>query len=144
MTKFQAKVALIVAVASLFGGVASAMRDDKPEAPPKPTPIGNPGEWFPADAYPQVARDINAEGRTAFSLDIDAAGRIMTCNIVESSGSAILDSTTCSLLISNGRFKPALDKKGKPVAGTWSSAMRWKLTAAPPPPETEEAPPPKP
>ncbi|OYY66957.1 MAG: hypothetical protein B7Y49_01455 [Sphingomonas sp. 28-62-11] len=92
------------------------------------TPIGNPGDWFPLDSYPPEARIASQEGRTQFSLDIDAAGRITGCNIIESSGSDLLDSTTCSQLIANGQFKPALDSNGNPVKGTWKSAMRWRLS----------------
>ncbi len=92
-----------------------------------PKPIGNPADWFPRDSYPPAAKAASQEGRTAFSLDIDAGGRITGCNIVESSGSELLDSTTCIQLITNGRFSPAHDKDGKPVASTWSSAMRWEL-----------------
>lgn len=93
-------------------------------------PIGSPGDWFPIDSYPPEARAASQEGRTQFSLDIDAAGRITGCNIVESSGSELLDSTTCSQLILNGQFTPALDTNGKPMRGTWKSAMRWQLADA--------------
>lgn len=93
-------------------------------------PIGSPGDWFPIDSYPPEARAASQEGRTLFSLDIDAAGRITGCNIVESSGSELLDSTTCSQLILNGKFTPALDINGKPMRGTWKSAMRWQLADA--------------
>lgn len=96
------------------------------------TPIGSPGEWFPIESYPPEARAASQEGRTHFSLDIDAAGRITGCNILESSGSDLLDSTTCSQLILNGRFKPAMDRSGKPMRGTWKSAMRWQLADAEP------------
>ncbi len=106
-----------------------------PAAPPTARPIGNPGEWFPRDSYPPAAKAAGQEGRTQFSVDIDAAGRITGCNIIQSSGSELLDSTTCIQLISNGRFSPARDTNGKPVAGTWSSAMRWALKE---PVETEE------
>jgi len=93
-------------------------------------PIGNPGDWFPPESYPAEAKAASEEGRTEFSLDIDAAGRITGCNIVQSSGSDLLDSTTCSQLIGNGRFKPALDRNGKPMPGSWTSAMRWELAEA--------------
>jgi len=91
------------------------------------TPIGNPGDWFPPEAYPAAARIKAEEGRTGFSLDIDPAGRITACNIVSSSGSDLLDSQTCSQLIANGQFKPARDASGRAVSGKWHSAMRWKL-----------------
>jgi len=101
------------------------------EAPPPPQakPIGKPGEWFPLDSYPPEARAAGQEGRTVFALDIDARGRIMACHILASSGSDLLDSTTCSQLTANGRFEPARDANGKPIAGQWRSAMRWQLQA---------------
>ncbi len=102
------------------------------EVTPKPTPIGNPGDWFPADAYPKEARDANIEGRTAFSLDVDAKGNVANCSIVKSSGSELLDTTTCTLLRANAHFKPALGKKKKPVPSVWRSAMRWQLVAPEP------------
>src|SRR3546814_7711317 len=37
-----------------------------------PAPIGNPADWFPADAYPPAAKASGAEGRTGFAVDIDA------------------------------------------------------------------------
>lgn len=112
----------------------AAQPANKPAAPvdavPQATPIGNPGEWLTADAYPPEARVQGVEGRTVFSLDIDAGGHITACNITESSLSDLLDSMTCSLLIANGRFKPAVNAAGKPVPGKWGSAMRWKLEEA--------------
>ena len=96
---------------------------------PKATPIGSPASWFPADAYPPQAKAAGLQGRTAFTLDLDDKGRITSCNITTSSGSPLLDSTTCTLLVTNGRFQPARNTQGQPIAGTWSSAMVWQLTA---------------
>ena len=98
-------------------------------AVPLARPIGNPGEWFPIESYPPEARVAGQEGRTVFALDIDAKGRIAACHIVKTSGSDLLDSTTCSQLIANGRFTPATDANARPVAGQWRSAMRWQLQA---------------
>jgi TonB family protein len=95
---------------------------------PLASPIGNPGDWFPADAYPPEAKAAGMQGRTAFQLDIDDKGRITSCNITSSSGSPLLDSTTCALLVTNGRFAPARGADGRAVPGSWSSAMVWKLT----------------
>ncbi|HVI98584.1 MAG TPA: energy transducer TonB [Sphingomonas sp.] len=98
----------------------------------EPSPIGNPADWFPADAYPPAAKAAGAEGRTSFAVDVDAKGRVTSCAIVESSGTPLLDSTTCALVVTNGRFTPAHDAAGKPIAGVWKSAMRWQLKVAPP------------
>ncbi|HEU4958913.1 MAG TPA: energy transducer TonB [Sphingomonas sp.] len=99
---------------------------------PLASPIGNPGDWFPPDAYPPEAKAAGLQGRTAFQLDIDPKGRITSCNITSSSGSPLLDSTTCALLVTNARFAPAHDASGNAVPGAWNSAMVWKLTAAAP------------
>lgn len=101
-----------------------ALADD---GAPHPKPIGNPGDWFPADAYPPEARNAGQEGRTVFAVKVDAKGRIMECDIVQSSGSAQLDNTTCDLIVTHGRFTPAHDGAGNAVAGVWHSAMRWQL-----------------
>lgn len=99
---------------------------------PLATPIGSPADWFPADAYPPEARAAGIQGRTEFKLDLDPQGRITECDIAKSSGSPLLDSTTCALLVSNARFKPAHDASGRAVAGMWSSAMVWQLATASP------------
>lgn len=128
-------LAAITAITPIASSVARA-QTATPSAPSRPqaTPDGNPAAWFPQDAYPPEAKAAGVEGRTAFSLDVDAKGRVTACNVTESSGSPLLDSTTCNLLIANAHFKPAKDPKGHAVAGVWTSGMRWKLTAPPPPP----------
>lgn len=97
-----------------------------------PSPIGNPADWFPADAYPPAAKASGAEGRTGFAVNVDAKGRVTSCSITESSGTPLLDSTTCALVVMNGRFTPAHDAAGTAVAGVWNSSMRWQLQVAPP------------
>lgn len=92
-----------------------------------PVPIGSVSAWFPSESYPPEARAAGQSGRTIFSLEIDRNGRVTGCNIVESSGSELLDTTTCSQAILYGRFEPARDASGKAVPGRWQSAMRWKL-----------------
>lgn len=104
-----------------------AKDQDKEAAVPKPTPIGNPGAWIPADGYPPAARASAEEGRVAFTLDVDETGRVSECKVTTSSDSPLLDDTTCNYMVANGRFTPARDSKNKAVASKWSSAMRWKL-----------------
>jgi len=94
---------------------------------PVPTPIGDPASWVSIADYPAAASAAGQEGRTAFALDVDAQGRVTGCRIVESSGSPLLDNTTCSAMIVNARFKAARGEDGRAVAGIWRSAMQWKL-----------------
>ena len=118
-------------------------------APPPPTPprsgkeqparpISDPGTWVTDDAYPAESLRHDEQGMTGFRLTIDPTGRVTACAITSSSGYDRLDIKACELMQANGRFSPALDKKGKPTTGSWASRFRWVL------PEPELAPVPKP
>lgn len=102
-------------------------------APPRATPIGNPGAWIPPNGYPPAAKASAEEGRVAFTLIIDETGQVSDCKVTSTSESPLLDETTCNYMIANGRFTPPRDRKNKPVASQWSSSVRWKLEAPPPP-----------
>lgn len=110
-------------------------------AAPRPKPIGSPGDWIPANAYPPGARASEEEGRVVFTLDVDETGRATDCHVTQTSESPLLDETTCNLMVANARFEPARDKKNRAVASKWSSSVRWKLETAPPPAPSPAAPP---
>jgi TonB family protein len=116
----------------MLAPVAVSAQTGPASAAPQATPIGNPSAWFPADAYPLEAKAKGMQGRTEFKLELDPKGRITECDISKSSGSPLLDSTTCALLVTNARFKPAVNASGQPVAGEWHSAMVWQLANAQP------------
>jgi protein TonB len=92
---------------------------------PTPTPAdlsrgasarGNVGAWFPQDAYPAQALRAGAEGRASVLLSVSPTGKVTDCRIVSGTGNAALDAATCRLAIRNGRFEPARDAAGNPVA----------------------------
>lgn len=105
----------------------------EPPAPPANLsrglqPRGNQGDWFPQDSYPAAARRAGAEGRVSVSVDVGTNGRVTACRVTASSGDADLDNATCRLATRNGRFTPALDTAGKPVASTTALRnVRWRL-----------------
>jgi len=122
-----------------LGGPALAQSAPTSAAPaptaPEPArakPVGDPGLWFPADAYPPEARNAGQEGRTEFMVKVDARGRITECDVVKSSGSVLLDNATCDQIVTHGHFLPGVDGSGKPADSTWHSAMRWQLVATVP------------
>lgn len=94
-------------------------------AVPKATAI-DPGSWFTAEDYPLEAASHGIEGKTRFEVDVSAEGKPTACRIVKSSGSELLDRTTCDIVAAKGRFKPAT-RRGKPVAGGYSNAASWRL-----------------
>ena len=97
-------------------------------------PAGDPGRWVTNDDYPAEAVRNEQQGTTGFRLTVDPSGKIVGCEITSSSGFASLDETTCRVMTQRARFSPALDKKGKPITGTWASRFRWVLQDDDPPP----------
>lgn len=96
--------------------------------PPRASkPKGNPGAWFDADSYPPDAIRADEEGRTVARVLIGIDGRVQSCGIVTSSGSASLDAATCSILTRRGSFEPARDAAGAAIRSTWEVPVRWVL-----------------
>ena len=94
-------------------------------------PTGSPGEWFSPDDYPAAALRAGESGRVVMTLGIDSAGNVVSCLVSHSSGSPSLDSTSCALALARGRFAPARDRKGRPVASNYTLPIRWALPATP-------------
>ena len=63
----------------------------------------------------------------SFRLDVDPSGAVAGCTVTGSSGSALLDRTTCDLLRARARFEPARGRRGRAVASTWTSHIRWRI-----------------
>ena len=98
-------------------------------------PKGNPGNWVPQSAYPRVMCCRGCpKGVVAFTLTIGINGLPTNCEITRSSGHYDLDAATCPNLMRRAKFDPALDTKGNPVVGEWSSKMRWEYPALTPTP----------
>ena len=99
-------------------------------------PKGSPAACFGPDAYPAAAQRRGAQGRTVARLDLDAAGRVVGCTIVTSSGDPDLDAGTCRIALVRGQFTPAMDSAGQPVASAYTLPVRWVL------PDEQDATPP--
>jgi len=95
--------------------------------PGTPVPMGNPGEWVTSDDYPAVALRLNMSGAVGVGLAIAKDGTVSACRVKESSGFEILDKAACELLSARARFHPATDKKGRPIAGSWTSRFLWRI-----------------
>lgn len=119
-----------VAAISLPSRPAAPSADKHPH---DPIPASNPGTWVGRSDYPSTALRSEAEGVVGFRLDVDADGVPTACSVTRSSGNTALDETACSLVQSRGRFTPATDAKGKAIAGSWSSSVRWEIPDGPRP-----------
>lgn len=91
-------------------------------------PMGDMADWFSNDEYPPFAKKHGLEGRVRVTLNVDADGTVSDCTIAVSSGVRSLDLVTCAAAIRFGRFKPAHDATGNPVADRVDMpAVRWQL-----------------
>jgi len=77
--------------------------------------------------YPPAAIRAGEEGAVEFELRIGPNGRVERCDILVSSGSAILDSATCAMIRTRARFVPALDSKGKTTWDSLRAKTDWRL-----------------
>lgn len=104
-----------------------------PPAPPPPriepaAPRGDVRGLFSTDDYPSRALRNEEQGTVRARLTIDTRGRVSGCSIVQSSGSAMLDETTCRLLERRARFSAATDSSGNAVAGSYTTPpIRWEI-----------------
>ena len=119
------------AVAILAGAVVWTMQQrsvQEPALPQSKTPSqqverdrqgpnsakGDLRTLFSADDYPFQAQTKGEEGVQA-ELLVDASGKVSGCTILRSSGSAALDTATCSILSRRAHFYPAHDVNGNAV-----------------------------
>lgn len=91
------------------------------------SPKGKRANWITTEDYPGSAQRANEEGTTAIRVQIDGEGKVTTCAVTSSSGSAALDDATCKLYQRRARFNPAKDAAGNPIATTYSDRVRWQL-----------------
>jgi len=77
--------------------------------------------------YPISAKRAGIEGSVAVRFTIGTDGRVSGCQIVKSSGSTDLDSTTCRLIERRFRYRPARDAQGREVAEITTKSYTWGL-----------------
>ena len=107
-----------------------------PVAPPAPPPPvinktagakGDPAQWITNDDYPPSSIRAEEQGTTGIKWTINTQGRVENCAVTSSSGSSALDRAACAALTRRGRYSPALDQAGNPIASTQSRRVVWRL-----------------
>ena len=88
----------------------------------------NPSAIFNPNDYPNRAANRGAIGEVHALTSVDSAGRVTGCRIMRSSGHADLDEATCEAIRKRGRFSPALDRTGKPMASPYLFTTRWLVS----------------
>lgn len=87
--------------------------------------------------YPRAAIQARKSGTVRIRFVVAPSGRVSQCVVTRSSGSAALDETTCRLIQSRFRYRPARDYTGQPIAETIRGEHEWELGPEPPPIEIE-------
>lgn len=108
-----------IAIILLSQGTATAAQAIDPH------PATSPTAWMAISDYPSAALAGHQEGTVGFALQVDSAGNVQSCSIIQSSGSPSLDEGTCALLKIRAKFEPARDAGGHAVAGTFASHVQW-------------------
>jgi TonB family protein len=112
------------------------VRNDRGSGEPADTqaaPLRPFATYITSDDYPARALRAEEQGRSTVRLTVSAHGILSDCAVVESSGSAVLDTTTCRLLQRRVRFTPARDAQGRLTQGTIVTAFAWRIPASEPP-----------
>ena len=106
----------------------------RPPSPPPPPRVsqaavakGSPISWYTTDDYPAAALREGAQGKTTIRVDIDTGGRVAGCNVTSSSGNSALDDATCRVARRRGRYTPAKDQSGNPIAAASSYTVTWRV-----------------
>lgn len=84
-------------------------------------------DWVSSDDYPKEALRERREGTVVLVLTVGTDGQVSECRAAVSSGTALLDATTCTLLSRRGRFKPALGKDGHWMTSHYVWQTNWRL-----------------
>jgi len=100
------------------------------------TPAGDPSSWIRDADYPAAAKAARQSGVVGFVLTVDGDGTVSDCTVTQSSGSKLLDSTTCRLLSRRARFVAARNSENEPASARWASRISWTLPAGPDSPKT--------
>jgi protein TonB len=77
--------------------------------------------------YPRSALRSRAQGNVAVRYTVNADGRAEDCRVMRSSGHIELDETTCRLIERRFRYRPALDRSGRPTTATEYKSYDWSV-----------------
>ncbi len=85
------------------------------------------GSIFRYTDYPATAIRNDQQGTVGVRFWVTKKGWGRDCVVVESSGSAILDTQTCAIINKRGRYEPAHAKSGEAVESISYARIRWEM-----------------
>lgn len=80
--------------------------------------------------YPLAAGAAGVSGTVGVRFVVAVDGRVPRCEVTRSSGSDLLDETTCRLIVRRYRFRPARDARGRPFESAIVQNESWIIERA--------------
>ena len=80
---------------------------------------------FHSNDYPAPALRDSNQGRVVARINVNAEGRATECTIVGSSGSRLIDTRTCEVVLRRARFTVPLDSAGRPTSARFVALITW-------------------
>jgi protein TonB len=108
-------------------GLPTPTPSASPFDPVGAAPRNNPARWVQDSDYRSSWLRQGLSGAARFTLGIDATGKVTSCTITRSTGHGVLDAATCELVTKRARFDAARDSSGKPVAGSFTGGITWRI-----------------
>ena len=81
--------------------------------------------------YPREAGEAGIGGTVMVRYVVEPDGHATHCIVVRSSGRRDLDETTCRLIEQRFRYKPAMDRNGRPIASVMEGRHDWVIGEPP-------------
>jgi len=77
--------------------------------------------------YPRGLGEAGVNGTVGVRYLVAVDGRARECQVTQSSGNAVLDQTTCRLIESRFRYRPARDARGQPMPSYLVENHEWRV-----------------
>lgn len=86
-------------------------------------PATEAASWLPAGTIPMSEFSKLSGGNNELRVMVDATGKPTACHVQWPSLSAALNDTICKAVVEKGRFTPAQDAAGQPMASYWATSL---------------------
>lgn len=90
-------------------------------------PAENPQTWVTEADYPAAERRGRSAGANSVRLMLDAAGKPTSCHLQRRAGAEGFNEAACRILMEKGKFEPALDAAGQPMASYYVVNFQFQL-----------------
>jgi TonB family protein len=85
----------------------------------------SPQNWLTSGDFPADAARAGDTGVVSFEVAIDATGKPFSCKVMQPTAWPSFDKTACAAMVVRGRFEPAHDGAGAPIASSWRRSVNW-------------------